>query len=86
MHGSFKYLYLTVSESPVYTFAILSGYLAVPMKVVNLPSFTIQPMTMLQQKVTLPYGHISFSRLERDEEEEEENHTYEPIPCDQHGH
>ena len=74
MHGSFKYLYLTVSESPVYTFAIFSGYLAVPMKVMNLlMSFAIQSMTMLQQKVTLPYGHISSSRLERDEEEKEEN-------------
>ena len=32
------------------------------------------------------YAQFRSSRLERDEEEKEENHTYEPIPYDQHGH
>ena len=31
------------------------------------------------------YGHFRSSRLGKDEEEEE-NHTYEPIPYDQRGH
>jgi len=56
--------------------------------VMNIPSYKIQPMTMLQRKVTLPNGQISSSRLEKDEEEKEEiePYLYEPIPYDQHGH
>ena len=32
------------------------------------------------------YGHVHFSSSRPEKDEEEENHTYEPIPYDQPGH